>query len=395
MKNVHTSLLLLLLLPALISMSGCNHSSSTTAKPPAEIKNPVQEDQLTTIKLTPQAEKRLGIQVLSAQNQTLAKSLTQHGEILAVPGFTVTVSAPFTGKLIGSPLMVGSTVQKGHMMFNITALPNDTSGLGAQQEVELRRKQLEVAQAQAKRYEQLYQEEATSKRLMQESQAALKNAQAAFNVAQSRQRFLAGNTLPSDNPQLSTMNIKAPLNGVIQKTFVTPNQVVSAGTPLFEVSSLNPVWVRVPVYAGDLSSVSDTQTAMIQPIDERSDVPPRAAHVVPGPPTVNPQAISTDLFFELSNHDNKFQVGQKVSVTLTQQGTQSSLTIPLSAIVYDIDGGTWVYQKVAPHTYARKRVLVSRVVKGQAVLAKGMETNAPIVSVGAAELFGSEFGAGK
>jgi cobalt-zinc-cadmium efflux system membrane fusion protein len=291
--------------------------------------------------------------------------------------------------------MAGHTVRKGQTIFNLVALPNDASGLGAQQEVAVRRKQLEAAQAQVNRYQQLRQEQSTSQRLLQESEVALRNAQAAFNAAQSRQRFLVGTTTRSDMPQLSTLGLKAPLTGVVQKIFVTPNQLVSAGTPLFEVSSLNPVWVRVPVYAGDLSSVSNSQTAMVRPLGESQDAEARTARFVPGPPTANPQAISTDLFFELPNQDNAFQVGQKVSVTLSQRGDQSGLTIPFSAIAYDIDGGTWLYLRTAPHTYARKRVVVSRVVKGMAVLARGLDPDAEIVTVGVPELFGTEFGAGK
>lgn len=391
------SLPLLLMTLVVIYLAGCAGKSTLSQKPkaPAEVKNAISESQLTTITLTPQAEKRLGIQLISLQSKTFSRSLTQHGEILAVPGFTVTVSAPFTGKLAGNPLVAGRTVHKGQNLFNLTALPNDTSGLGAEQEVEVRRKQLEVAQAQVNRYEQLRQDQTVSERLYQESKATLSNAQAAYNAAVSRQRFLTGKIMPSDLPQLSIMGLKAPLTGVIQKIFVTPNQVVSGGTPLFEVGSLNPVWVRVPVYAGDLSSVNGSRTAMIRALGENSDSEPRTAHVVSGPPTTNPQAISTDLFFELPNHDNAFQVGQKVSVTLSQQGSQSGLTVPLSAIVYDIDGGTWVYQQTAPQTYTRRRVIVSRIVNKMAVLSRGIEPDAKIVASGAAELFGTEFGTGK
>ena len=224
---------------------------------------------------------------------------------------------------------------------------------------------------------------------------ALKNAQAAFNAAQSRQRFLSGNVMSSDMKNLSSMHIKAPITGVIQKIYITSSQVVSGGTPLFDATSLNPVWVRVPVYAGDLSSVNHSQTAMIKPLGENSANSWRSARFVPGPQTINPQAISTDLFFELPNSDNAFQVGQKVSVTLTQKGNQSALAIPFSAVVYDIDGGTWVYQQAAKHTYSRNRVLVSRVVNQQAILTKGLGPDVKIVTVGTAELFGTEFGVGK
>ena len=36
-------------------------------------------------------------------------------------------------------------------------------------------------------------------------------------------------------------------------------QIVSAGAPLLEVGNLKQVWLRVPVYAGDLASIDDKE----------------------------------------------------------------------------------------------------------------------------------------
>jgi len=69
--------------------------------------------------------------------------------------------------------------------------------------------------------------------------------------------------------------------------------------------------------------------------------------------------------------------------------------IPDSALLHDIHGGTWVYERTAPHVYARRRVEVRDTVGGVAILTRGPETGTPVVTTGAAELFGIEFGAGK
>lgn len=378
-------------------LSGCDHASTklTVKTAPAVVDNPVKESQLTTITLTSQAEKRLGLKTTTTQNQSIGRTLTQHGEIVAVPGLTVSVTAPVTGKLHGSKLVSGRRVSKGQTVFTLMALPNDTSGLGADEEVAVRQKQLAVVQAKVDRFTELNKDKTTSDRLLQEAQAELKNAQAALEASQARQHFLTDKLTAADKPHLSVIDIEAPLSGVIQTVSATPSQLVSGGAPLFNVTSLGTVWVRVPVYAGDLSSVSGVQTARIQPLGENIDAGVRMAKAVAAPPTANPQAISTDLFFAMSNTDSAFQVGQKVSVTLSRGGSQSGLTIPASAVVYDIEGGTWVYELTQPHTYTRRRVLVSRVVEGSAVLVKPLPTNAKIVYVGAAELFGTEFGAGK
>jgi hypothetical protein len=65
------------------------------------------------------------------------------------------------------------------------------------------------------------------------------------------------------------------------------------------------------------------------------------------------------------------------------------------AVPHDIHGGTWVYENIAPQQYARRRVEVRRVVKSLAVLVRGPTVGAKVVTAGAAELFGTEFGTGK
>ena len=62
---------------------------------------------------------------------------------------------------------------------------------------------------------------------------------------------------------------------------------------------------------------------------------------------------------------------------------------------YHANYGTWVYVKTGDHAYTRKRVQVERKVGGLAVLASGPKPGEKVVTDGAMELFGAEFGGGK
>ena len=114
-----------------------------------------------------------------------------------------------------------------------------------------------------------------------------------------------------------------------------------------------------------------------------------------GPRTADPLNTSVDIFYELSNSDGQFRLGQKVSVTLPFKQDQKSLVIPFSAIVYDIQGGTWVYENPSPLVYIRRRVELSNVENGIAILKRGPVVGTSIVIEGVAELFGTEFGTSK
>ncbi len=61
----------------------------------------------------------------------------------------------------------------------------------------------------------------------------------------------------------------------------------------------------------------------------------------------------------------------------------------------DIHGATWAYERTAPRTYRRTRVLVDFTEGDTAVLAYGPAEGTEVVTAGAAELFGTEFGAMK
>jgi hypothetical protein len=74
------------------------------------------------------------------------------------------------------------------------------------------------------------------------------------------------------------------------------------------------------------------------------------------------------------------------------RGEETSLVVPLSALVRDAHGGTWVYVNTSQHAYVRQRVFVDRVVGDLAALTSGPKVGAKVVTQGVAELYGAEFG---
>ena len=55
----------------------------------------------------------------------------------------------------------------------------------------------------------------------------------------------------------------------------------------------------------------------------------------------------------------------------------------------------WVYVSLGGHKYSRRRIRLERISGPLALLASGPEPGTPVVTDGAAELFGTEFGGGK
>ncbi len=75
-------------------------------------------------------------------------------------------------------------------------------------------------------------------------------------------------------------------------------------------------------------------------------------------------------------------------------GNATRLVVPYGALLYDAKGDTWVYVNPAPLDYVREPVTVDHIEGDQAVLTDGPPEGTRVVSVGAAELYGTETGVG-
>lgn len=71
------------------------------------------------------------------------------------------------------------------------------------------------------------------------------------------------------------------------------------------------------------------------------------------------------------------------------------IVIPYSAIIYDINGGTWVYIMSDTLTYQRTSITVKRIDGDKAILSSGLEAGTEVVTTGVAELYGTDTGVGK
>lgn len=82
-----------------------------------------------------------------------------------------------------------------------------------------------------------------------------------------------------------------------------------------------------------------------------------------------------------------------VGVTAGEDGQR--LTIPYSALIYGLHGETWAYVSPGPLEYVRQPVVVEAIVDDMVILLDGPPVGTAVVTVGVAELYGTETGVGK
>jgi len=387
---------IMLFVAPMVIMSCGQEKLSEKKESPAKIDNPVEEYNLTTIKLTPRAEERLGIETAPALYRSMPGFMELGGEIIAPPGTEIKITAPLAGTVRlnskGKSIYAGTKVKKGQEIMRLLLMPPEQDFMGIQEEVAAKQVEYDVALAKMARTEQMLKDGAASEKAFQEAQAELASAQASLNETKGKLNLLNGAGGDSNDNGLSTLVLESPVDGVLYHLYVAPGQTVPASTALFDVVSQNPVWVRVPVYSGNLSKIDLKKNGVVRSLGAKAQTMLTEAVPVQGPPLSNSISASSDLYYQLPNKDGLFRIGERVRVKLILKSEERDLVIPLSSIAYDMYGGTWVYVKTAPQVFSRRRVEVTRVMDDIVVINRGIQENDQVVTTAVAELYGTEFG---
>jgi hypothetical protein len=291
----------------------------------------VHESELLRLTLTPEAQQRLGIATVRVGEGSAAASREGAGEIVVPP--TAASGVP-TGSLAN--------------LQQLGVQQATADGAVAQASAQVRLAHIALARAEA-----LVREEAGSVRARDEAAAGLAIAEAALAMARQQRRLL--------------------------------------GPPVSAMGSQSTLWVRVSVSGSDIAAVRRSAAVTVRPLGQNGAT--RTARPVNAPPSANSVAGTVDLYYVLDNRDRSYRVGQRVAVGLPLGGEIQGLSVPSSAIVRDIYGGEWVYRQTGKDQFLRQRIEIASEGGGQALLSRGLSPGAEIVTAGAAELFGTEFGA--
>jgi RND family efflux transporter MFP subunit len=411
-----------LMLPCALAIGtvGCADSTDPkSAAAPAKVSAIAREDQVNTVQLTPAAEKRLGIQVGPVQVGKVKRMQTYGGEAMLRVGAAIVVSAPVGGTLQpppGGPTQVGAAVHRDQPMFLLLPLLSPERGvltpaervrfaearntilqqrIDADGQVQQARVQIEAARIAFERADRLLRERAGTLRTVDEARAQLSLAEKQLAAAEARKQAVDNIRLDEDPGTLAPLVISCPQNGVVRSQQATIGEVVSAGAPLFEVIDCDQLWIRVAVFSEELNDIDLGAAAEITTISGKNQTARLMARPIVAPPSANPLASSVDLFYELDNVGRRFRPGERVTARLPMVGDRENRVIPCSAVVQDYHGGSWVYENPSAQTYVRRRVDVRYVVDAWAVLGPGPDAGAKVVTAGAMELFGTEFGFAK
>lgn len=168
------------------------------------------------------------------------------------------------------------------------------------------------------------------------------------------------------------------------------------------------VLLRVPVSEADMNRVDKSQPAHVLPLRGEAEAPGLMAQAIDlstfddgedddageAEPDIDPD--EGVLYYLIDGDKVGLVQGQGVFVELNLSGDGAPRKIvPYAAVLYGVNGETWVYTNPEPLVFVRSPITIDYIDGDLAVLSEGPEAGTAVVTVGAAELFGTETGVSK
>lgn len=79
-----------------------------------------------------------------------------------------------------------------------------------------------------------------------------------------------------------------------------------------------------------------------------------------------------------------------IQTVIVQDGGTQGTVIPYDAVLYEANGNTWVYVSLEPLVFVRQAIVIDHIKGNEAFLTEGPDSGSMVVTLGAAELYGSE-----
>jgi hypothetical protein len=194
----------------------------------------------------------------------------------------------------------------------------------------------------------------------------------------------------------------------IQTEPLAEEQVVRTRTVGGEVVAVpeaeaGPMWARVSLSKSDFDRVDQDSPTLVLALEDEEE-----EHGWPAEPDegvdfddaedvdLPGEDLVEELYYLIDSPDHSLEVGQAVLVEIPL-AAQAALrkVVPYQAVLYGVHGETWVYSELEPLVYVRLPIVIDYIEGDRAFLSEGPEVGTTVVTVGAAELLGTETGVSK
>lgn len=169
-------------------------------------------------------------------------------------------------------------------------------------------------------------------------------------------------------------------------------QAAQSVAPQATPSTSGEVWVLVTLSRAEWDRLAKDKPARLLPLGTRDQLQ-HELRALPSamPPLEDMKRSMLTLYYVVPGNDHGLTVNSRMRVELQLAGSdEKQKVLPYGAVYYDGKGVSWVYVNTKPLVFERQRIGIERVVGDVAVLSAGPPVGTPVVTVGAALLYGAE-----
>jgi cobalt-zinc-cadmium efflux system membrane fusion protein len=339
------------------------------------------------VKLTPEAQRNIGLAVSAAVQRPIERRLSATGTIAADQGRLVRLRALGRGRVLDAPVHAGDPIRKGQLLITYDDL--------SLMDLRTRQASVQAALAQANTT-------ATATRAAYVRSRALAGetisvgeverrravaAQATAEVATQRaqteniQRQIA--EFGANTPDGRGTTIAAPFDGFAIVANVAPGDMLDVGQEVMDVADLSSVWLLVNVYQDDVQQVRQGGTAMIHVTGLGGAV--FAGIVTNVGHALDPRTAAVQVRCTIDNPGQLLRIGMFATADLPTRGERQALVVPASAI-QKIDDKPVVFVQTADDVFMRHNVETGIETPEFVEIKQGIDPGARVVVHGSFEL---------
>ncbi|PYF69966.1 cobalt-zinc-cadmium efflux system membrane fusion protein [Pedobacter nutrimenti] len=253
MKKIQFSSFLYVLFPLTVLLSSCGGEKKESKTETAAV--PVKEDD-NAVELSAGQYKTSGITLGILEKKPISGVLKVNGFIDVPPENLISITTQMGGIVKSTPLLQGSLVSKGQVI----AVLQNQDYVQLQQDYLENRSQLELADAEYKRQQELSRQNINAQKVLQQARSQYQTMLARSSALQQRLQLInispAG--LTAGNIR-STINIYAPVTGYVTKVNVNTGKFVTPNDVMFEIVNSANLHVELKVFQKDAELVKKGQ----------------------------------------------------------------------------------------------------------------------------------------
>ncbi len=245
--------------------------------------------------------------------------------------------------------------------------------------------------------EQLFQEGALARRLVDESQLAYSQALGQYRAADehlkalqsvSKEQQIKGAAAQVESAQahyqaleaqVAYSRVTSPIAGIIADRPINVGEMANSGSPLITVVDISRVVARIDVPQSEASAVKLGQTATITQPGNSDQMEGKVTVVSPA---ADPNTTTVQVWIEIPNIGERLKPGSAVHAAISSEVYKAATVVPVAAILPGEEGGTAVLT-VSPDSIAHRRAVKLGVRQGNQVqILSGVTPGEEVVVVG-------------